>query len=205
MNQDFNSTPSDEDLESVVQNLKGRNFDAIVVQNASEALEKLKAMIPQGSEMHTASSTTLKEIGFMDYVQGDEHEWDYLGKKLYEEKDPVKQGAMRRRFLAADYFVGGINAISKDGILVLSDRSGSRISAYAHAAGHVIIVSGINKIVENKDEGMKRIKEYVLPLESERAMKAYGVTSNTSKWMIWEREENVDRVKMILIKEKLGF
>ena len=66
-------------------------------------------------------------------------------------------------------------------------------------------VVGAQKVVKNVDEGVKRIYEYVLPLENERARKAYGVGSNVSKLLIINKEIRSERVKLILVKEKLGF
>jgi hypothetical protein len=62
------------------------------------------------------------------------------------------------------------------------------------------------KITSDLDEGIKRVYEHVLPLESERAHKAYGVPgSNVSKLLIINKEVNPKRLTIILIKEDLGF
>jgi hypothetical protein len=56
------------------------------------------------------------------------------------------------------------------------------------------------------DEAFKRIYDYVLPLESERAKKAYGVPgSNVSKLFILNKEVTPGRITVILVKEALGF
>ena len=53
---------------------------------------------------------------------------------------------------------------------------------------------------------MKRIYEYVLPKESERARKAYGVAgSNVSKLLIINRENKPNRITLIFVKEVLGY
>jgi len=72
---------------------------------------------------------------------------------------------------------------------------------------HVIWVVGTQKIVKNVDEGMKRIYEYVLPLESVRLNKAYNISTGSfvSKLLILNREIVPGRITIILVKEKLGF
>lgn len=79
--------------------------------------------------------------------------------------------------------------------------------------------SGIYDSVKNKlykmdrktqNLEMQRIgaaPEYVLPLESERANKAYNITtgSNVSKLLIINKEKIPGRLTLILVKEKLGF
>ncbi len=76
---------------------------------------------------------------------------------------------------------------------------------YTYAAGHVIWIVGTQKIVKNLDEGMKRIYEYVLPLETEHMKKLYGVGSNVSKLLIVNKEIVPGRITLIFVKEKLGF
>ena len=65
---------------------------------------------------------------------------------------------------------------------------------------------GTQKIVKDKELGFKRIYEYVLPLESERAHKAYGVAASAvNKLLIFNKEVTPDRIHMILVGEVLGF
>jgi hypothetical protein len=68
-------------------------------------------------------------------------------------------------------------------------------------------VVGAQKIVKDVDEGFKRIYEYVLPKESVRANKAYNITTGSfvSKLLMINREVRPGRIKVILVKEKLGF
>ncbi len=57
----------------------------------------------------------------------------------------------------------------------------------------------------NLDEAFKRIREYSLPLEDERALQVYGMNSNISKMLIVHREAMPGRTTMIIVKEALGF
>ena len=54
-----------------------------------------------------------------------------------------------------------------------------------------------------------RIEEKVVPLESERARAAYGLPEGfrtfPSKVLIFNREVQVGRVKMVIVEEPLGF
>ena len=95
--------------------------------------------------------------------------------------------------------------VTEDGKVLIASNSGSQLPGYAYGSSHVIWVVGTQKIVNNIDDGMKRIDQYVLPLESERAHKAYGVPGSfVSKLLIFNRE-NPGRITMILVKQPLGF
>ena len=68
-----------------------------------------------------------------------------------------------------------------------------------------MIVAGANKIVPDIEGAFGRIKNYVINLENKRALKVYGVKSSLNKWVIIEKESVLNRIKLILVKEPLGF
>lgn len=99
-----------------------------------------------------------------------------------------------------------MHAVTEDGKIVIASNTGSQLGAYAYGSQHVIWVVGAQKIVPNIDQAIKRIYDYVLPLESERAHKAYGVEgSAVNKMLIVNAEGTPDRVTVIFIKESIGF
>lgn len=192
-------------LEILAENMKLRNFEAVVAKNKQEALSFLQESIPSGAEVMTASSTTLKEIGFVDYLSSSESKLISLQNKINQENDESKRQDLRRKSVTADYFVSSVNAVAEDGVLVAVDATGSRTGAMPFAAKKLILVVGAQKITKDLDEAMRRIREYVFPLENERAMKAYGAGSMFGKWVILEREAMLGRIKVILVEEALGF
>lgn len=202
---EWDKLPSDEELKKTVEAVKSRGINVVIANDKNDTLEKVKELIPEGSEVYNGSSTTLNEIGFIEYLKSGEHPWKNLHEEVLNEKDPAKQSDLRRKYVTSEYFLGSVNAISKNGELVACDNSGSRVGAYHFAAKNVILVAGIQKITDSLETAMKRIREYVLPLEDARARKAYGMGSNTSKWIIIEKEINPNRITLILVKEKLGF
>ena len=197
--------PDKEELQEAVEAIKSRGINVIVVDNKEQALEKIIELIPKGMEVSNGSSTTLNEIGFIDYLKSKKHGWRNLHEEILKEKDIAKQMDLRRKSITAEYFLGSVNAIAKSGELVACDASGSRVTAYPFAAKNLILVAGIQKITKNLDEAIKRIREHVYPLENKRAQEAYGVSSTIGKWIIIEREIIPNRITLILIKEKLGF
>ena len=112
---------------------------------------------------------------------------------------------MQKLGAAPEWTVGSVHAVTEDGKIIVASATGSQMSAYVFGSPHVIFAVGSQKIVKDLDEGMKRVEEYVLPLESERAMKAYGMPSSINKVLIINKEVNTSRLTMFIIKEKLGF
>jgi len=122
--------PTEEAVETAAENLEANGFEVIVADSTEEALETIQSQIPAGASVMNGHSTTLEEIGFADYLSESDHEWESLADEIWSIDDDAKRQAARREAQTADYFLGGINAISQTGELVAADRSGSRIGAY---------------------------------------------------------------------------
>ena len=203
----YETIPSQEAVAKTAAAMKERNINAIVVQNKAEALDKIKALIPAGASVMNGSSTSLIEIGYVDYLKSGSHPWNNLHAPIVAEKDPKKQMELRRAAIFADYFLGSVHAITAEGELVTASASGSQIAPYANTAKNVIWVASTNKIVPTIDAALTRIKEYVFPLEDARMKKTGAAGSVIAKILINEREPAFSgrTVTMILVNEKLGF
>jgi hypothetical protein len=97
-----------------------------------------------------------------------------------------------------------VHAVTQDGKVLVASNTGSQLSSYANAAAHVIWVVGTQKIVRDLDDGLRRIYEHSLPLENERAKKAYGMESAVNKILIVNRD-TPGRISMVLVKQAVGF
>jgi len=186
--------------------LEERGFHVEFLNNKEEALERLKILIPPNAEVMTGSSTTLKEIGFVDFLSSGKHEWNNLKEKIVSEKDPKKQAELRKKSVTSEYFLGSVHAITQSGEVVIASATGSQLSSYVDASNNVIWVVGTQKIVLNLEEGLRRIREYVLPLEDQRMKQAGFRGSTIAKILIFEKETLPFRkITLIFVNEKLGF
>jgi L-lactate utilization protein LutB len=201
----WNQLPSPSDVEATAEEVRKRGIAVIVSRNGDEALSALKKLIPPGSEVMNGSSTTLIEIGFEEYVQGNKSGWNDVHTRITAENDERKRAELRRKSVTAEYFVSGANAIARTGEIVACDASGSRVGAWAFGAGHLILVVGINKIVPTLEDALRRVHEYAYRLENVRAHKVYGIPSTIGKCVILAREKNEGRITLILVKEALGY
>ncbi len=203
----WESLPSKETIDRTITALKSRGINAEFVPNRQEALELVTRMIPAGVELMTASSKTLDEIGFLALLKSGKHQWTSLNDIVYGEKDPAKRAELRRSSINVDYFLGSVHAITETGETIVASASGSQIPSYAFTSKNVIWVAGTQKIVPTLEEGLRRVREYSLNLESAR-MKSLGYPgSMIAKILIVEREpaQLGRNVSMILVNEKLGF
>jgi len=197
--------PDDETLDATVENLRANGFEVVVADSSTEALEAVQSQIPDGVSVMNGHSTTLEEIGFVEYLSEADHGWESLADEIWGIDDDAERQAARRQSQTADYFLGGIYAIAQTGELVAADRSGSRIGAYPFAASNVVIVSGANKIVSTLSDALDRLESVAYPLENERAKEAYGVESEIAKQLIFRQELDEGRTTVVLVREQLGY
>lgn len=197
--------PSDEVLEKTVKALAENGMETQIVETGEEAKKKALELIPRGAEVMTMSSQTLEAIGLISQIN-ESGDYDAVKPKLMA-MDRATQGvAMKKLGVAPEWSVGSANAVTEDGRVVVASNTGSQIPGYAYGATHVIWVVGTQKIVKNLDEAFNRINDYVLPLEAERINKVHGAPgSYVSKMLIFNQEITADRIKIIFVKEKLGF
>lgn len=202
----YDQLANDQTIEKTVQALKNNGIEAIVVSNGEEAKKKVLEMVPQNAEVMTMSSVTLDSVGVTDEINKS-GKYNSVRNKLFS-MDREKEGTeMNKLGSAPDWTVGSVHALTQDGKLLIASNTGSQFPAYVYGSSNVIWVIGSQKIVRDTDEGIKRINEYVLPLESERARKAYGVAGSfVSKLLIINKEINPGRrLSAIIVREKLGF
>jgi L-lactate utilization protein LutB len=197
--------PVESVIRTTAMNIGQRGMKALLADDSEAALELLTAIIPPGSEIMAGSSTTLNEIGFTELLGRDENAWRSLNKVVTSENDEMKRAELRRRSVCADYFISSANAIAITGELVAWDASGSRTGAWPFAAGHLVIVAGVNKIVPTLDDALQRVREYCFPLENARSMHVYGIGSIMSKGVILAHERSPGRTTVILVHERLGY
>ena len=201
----WNRVPDEATINRTVEAVEARNMKVVLVDTVEEALQALVDLIPEGAEVMFGSSTTLAEMGFDRVLEENRKRWHDFHAVITAENDTAKRHALRRKGVAADYFLSGVQAIAASGEIVGCDKGGSRMGAWPHAAAHLILVSGTNKIVPTVDDAFRRCREYCLPLENQRSQHVYGIESYIGKQVILDREDTDGRITLILIKEPLGY
>ncbi len=202
----WNQLASKESIDKTIESLKANGINAKFVVTGEEAKKEVFSIIPEGAEVMTMTSVTLETLGLTQELN-ESGKYDSVRTKLNSMKRETQNLEMQRIGAAPDWTVGSVHAVTEDGHVLIASDSGSQLPAYAYGSAHVVWVVGAQKIVKNTQEGQQRIYEYVLPLEAERANKAYNITtgSNVSKLLIINKEVNLGRITLILVGEKLGF
>jgi hypothetical protein len=205
---DYDSIPAAERVQKTVDAVNGRGIHAELVETKEAALERVQSFIPAGAVIMTGASVTLQQIGFEALLIGGNHPWRNFKADLLAEKDPLKQSAMRREGTLAEYYLGSVNALAETGELVFASGSGSQLPAYAFTSRNVIWVVGTQKITPTLEDAVRRVREYVLPLEDQR-QKSIGnqAGSRINRMLTLEGEPAYLRrnLRLILVNQALGF
>lgn len=200
----FDQLPDDDTLATTVSNIEARNIAVEVFNDESDACDFLASLIQPGESVINGSSTTLKEIGFVDVLEEAEG-FEYLWHEIRQIDDDQKRREARRHAQTADVWFDSPNAIAQSGELLAANAGGSGLGAWPYAAKRLVLVSGTNKIVPTYEDAEARIREFALPLEDARIKAGSGSGSVIGKFLSYEYESADDRTTLVLIHDSLGF
>jgi L-lactate utilization protein LutC len=190
-------------LERTAAALVSRGVKAQIAESAEDARQRVLEAIPDGAEVHSALSETMRELGITKEIDSSGR-YQSIRSQL-SALDRETQGRERRKLGAApDYIVGSAHAITDAGEIIIGSGSGSQLGAYAYAGGSVILVVGHQKLVRDIDEGLRRLREYSLPREYARMQNAGFQGTLLAKTLIIHYEP-AGRINVILVTETLGF
>lgn len=197
----------------VVKALESRNMEAYFVKTKEEALEKALELIPEGSSISWGGSMSAQEIG----LQAALHKGNYIILDRDEKETPEEKNEVMHQALNCDFFLGGTNAVSEDGILVNIDGNANRVAAYAYGPKNVLLIAGMNKVVKSEADAMSRARNEAAPINAQR----FGITTPCVKngtcfdckspeciccqILITRYSKVPGRIKVILVDENLGF
>jgi len=215
-----NAAPRDGIPEAVARlrhELRRRGIDLAYCADGAAALEYLLSRIPAGATVMNGGSHTLEQIGLPAALAGGPYQW--LRPPIKAIDDAGERTRARRRATTADYFFGGINAITESGEIVNADGSGTRVAAYAYGAGKLFLVCGINKIVPDLAGAFERLRNRAAVQECRKLGvntpcavtgqcdndACRGPDRQCGKVLIIENEKIPGRICVVMIGAALGY
>lgn len=203
----------DNRIQILINNLKLRNIDAFYLESFNEANNKLLQMIPCNCTVGVGHSITVQDSRIVQKLI--ERGNIVFDKTMAVNKQESKQ--LKKKALTADWYITGTNAISLEGHIVNVDHSGNRVAAMIYGPDNVVIIVGINKIVDSLNEAIQRAKNIASPLNAKRAGfnppcvelgKCVDCRSKErvcNNLVIIEGQDVADRMKVFIVNESAGF
>ena len=150
--------------EKMIKNLKRRNFEAIYCPTAAEAVEKISAMMPDGSTVTWGGSMTIRDMGLTAALH--KRDLKVLDSDLAADRDEAQR--IYREAFSADFYLSSVNAISEDGVIVNIDGNGNRVAAITFGPKKVIFVVGLNKVAQDVSAALARARSTASPINAAR-------------------------------------
>ena len=152
-------------LENISDKLKKREFISVILNTAEEICDFIINTIPGNATIGIGGSVTIRETGVdLRLKERGSTVFDHWEEELSNEQ----KLEIRKKALTADFYLTVLNALTTDGQIINIDGAGNRVSAMIYGPGHVIAVAGYNKITNNFEDGLRRVKNTATPQNSKR-------------------------------------
>lgn len=197
----------------LVKNLESRHFEAHYCDTAAEALQTALSLIPEGAVVGWGGALSAQQIGLMDAVRAGNYR--PIDRDLCTTQEERVQCMKDSMF--ADVFLTGANALSLDGQMVNIDGTGNRLAAINYGPETVLVIAGMNKVVDSLEDAVRRARTIAAPMNKQRFSnetpceitgacgdcKSQGCICN--QILVTRHCRPVGRIKFILVGEELGF
>jgi anion-transporting ArsA/GET3 family ATPase len=204
-------------LGNLKETLESNNFEVFIADNAREA-----GRVVMDKILPKLAPKTISWGGSMTFVASELYDMlkAYPKAEILDTFDkslsPEESLERRRASLLVDLFVTGTNAVTRSGELVNLDMIGNRVAGITFGPRNVVVIVGRNKVVEDLEAAIERIKEYAAPVNAMRLNKKTpcaktGVCEECkspericNSWTITEKSFPKGRIKVVLVNENLG-
>ena len=205
---------NDKKIERTISNLEKNNIKGYYAKNNDEILNIIKGIAKEGEVVAVGGSMSLFETKVIDFLRSGRY--DFLDR--YKENltpDDIKD--IYRKSFSADTYFASSNAITEEGEIFNVDGNGNRVAAMLYGPDKVILIVGVNKIVKNLDEAIKRNKDISGPANAKRlntqtpcAKVGYCMDCKSKdriccEYTVIKRQRIDNRMHVIFVNDIVGF
>ena len=198
----------------VVKALEKNGFHAIYFETKEQAENFIMYHVKSGDDVGFGGSQTIKALDLKKRIRE-------IGGNILDHGDfglnKEQKLQVMRAELVSDLFLCSSNAITLNGELVNIDGAGNRVAAMTFGPRKVIVVAGVNKIVEDIEEGFRRIRNNASPKNNKRLSLKNPCTINGNcidcksetricrAYSVLKRKPMQSDISVVIIGEELGF
>lgn len=201
-------------INRTIESLKKNNMNGYYAKSREELIDIIEGIVKSGSKVSCGGSMTLFETGVIEHLRCGRYEFLDRYKEGLTKEDVVD--IYKKAFFADAYFVSS-NAVTEKGELYNVDGNGNRVAAMLYGPDKVIVICGINKIVKDVDEAIKRNREFAAPINAKRLSRktpctkvGYCMDCNSpericNEYTLIKRQNNPERIHVIFLNENIGY
>lgn len=205
---------NEQKIKRTIESLNNNNMNGYLVNSKEELYSKIEQLVPEGSVVSCGGSMSLFEYGVIDHLRSGRYKFLDRYKEGLTPEQVTK--IFKESFLADAYFVSS-NAVTEDGKLYNVDGNGNRVAAMLYGPDKVILLVGVNKIVKDIDEAIKRNREISAPANAKRLNKktpcakvGYCMDCKSNEkvcreFTIIASQIRKDRIHVIFMNENIGY
>ena len=201
-------------INRTIESLKKNNMNGYYAKSREELIDIIEGIVKSGSKVSCGGSMTLFETGVIEHLRCGRYEFLDRYKEGLTKEEVVE--IYKKAFFADAYFVSS-NAVTENGELYNVDGNGNRVAAMLYGPDKVIVICGVNKIVKDVDEAIKRNRECAAPINAKRLNKktpctkvGYCMDCNSpericNEYTLIKRQNNPERIHVIFLNENIGY
>lgn len=201
------------DIEAVIHNLALRKINGYYFESLDEVEKEICRIIPLNASVGIGNSQTLKKIGISEKLRA-------RGNVVFDKTitpNKLDSKEVSKKAILADWYISGTNAISKEGHIVNIDHTGNRVAAMIYGPEKVIVVVGVNKIVDSLTDAIDRAKSTAAIQNAKRAglnppcvefkkcVDCRSVDRVCNNLVIIEGQVDIERFKVFIVNDNVGF
>ncbi|MDE7193166.1 MAG: lactate utilization protein [Oscillospiraceae bacterium] len=206
--------PIDNRIERVMAALKLNKMKPFYVENCDQLKIVVRELIKKDKLITIGGSVTLRESGVTQMLE-EEYAEAFLDRSAAQDREEVEE-IMRAAF-NSDTFITSTNALTEEGELYNVDGNGNRVSAMIFGPRQVIVVAGVNKIVKDMEEAVRRVETIAAPKNTVR-LECDTPCARTGKCAHCHSDSRIccsyvrlaqqrvpNRIKVIIVNQELGY
>lgn len=149
-------------IEKTIKALENNGYKVSYFQTSEEAVKYLEDTV-QDKRIGFGGSRTLTDLNLQERLAKNNTVWN---PDFPEEGENFMSTAMKS--IDADYYFLSANGLSEDGIIVNLDATGNRVAGSVFGHKKVYYVIGTNKISENLEQTIWRVRNVAAPKNAVR-------------------------------------
>lgn len=205
---------NEQKITRTVQAINKNNMNGYYAKDREELIRIIEDIVNENSLVSCGGSMTLFETGVMKHLRSGRYKFLDRYKEDITREEVVNM--FKESFFADAYFTSS-NAVTENGELYNVDGNGNRVAAMLYGPEKVIVICGVNKIVKNVEEAIKRNRECAAPINAKRLNKetpcskvGYCMDCKSkdricNEYTLIKRQNRKERMHIIFLNENLGY
>ncbi|HAH31118.1 MAG TPA: lactate utilization protein C [Elusimicrobia bacterium] len=202
-----------EALKNAAIALKKNNFSCSAFSTGAEAADYILQMVGTGKQAGFGGSVTIKTLGLIEKLQA-------AGNTIITHTPGMDRETKIETWLKAqssDFYFASPQAVTMKGELVMLDGNGNRVAACVYGPKKVVLIAGVNKLINDLEKGLWRTRN-ISAIANNIRLRRNNPCVKTGKCedcdspericnvlTVFHKKPAMTDIEVVLIDEELGY